>query len=66
VKDARQLLPEGSKRKVVADNIATSIRGRNLTPAQAQAALVLAWNDLLSRAQFSFRDFDNPKTGQEQ
>lgn len=60
VEEAQKILPNGTMDRVRADNIATSIQCGNFTPAQAQAALVLAWNRILSHARFSLQDMDYP------
>lgn len=58
VADAKELLQPFTSERVTADNIATTIRGKKLTPMQAQAALVLAWNDLLYRTEFDLKDWN--------
>lgn len=58
VADAKEILQPFTAERVAADNIATTIRGKRLTPMQAQAALVLAWNDLLYRTEFDLKDWD--------
>lgn len=58
VEDAQKILPDGTPEGIVPTCISTHIRGKKLTPAQAQAALVLAWNELLSKARFTFQDLD--------
>lgn len=58
VAEAKELLQPFTPERCVADSIATAIRGKKLTPIQAQAALVLAWNDLLYRTQFGISDWD--------
>ena len=58
VEEVQKILPEGTAEGLVPTYLATHIRGRKLTPAQAQAALVLAWNELLSKAHFSFQDLE--------
>lgn len=58
VAEAQKLLQPFTPERVVADSIATAIRGKKLTPIQAQAALVLAWNDLLYRTQFDLKDWN--------
>lgn len=58
VAEARKILPKLTYERAVAGDIATKIRGRKLNPLQAQAALVLAWNDLLARTEFSLDDYN--------
>ena len=46
--------PEGSRKRLLGDSFATLILGNHFTPAQAQAALVLAWNKVLNTAELTF------------
>ena len=48
--------PEDSGKRLIGDHLATLILGNHLTPAQAQAVLVLAWNKVLNIAKLTFPD----------
>ena len=48
--------PEDSGKRLIGDHLATLILGNHLTPAQAQAVLVLAWNKVLNTAKLTFPD----------
>ena len=47
-------LPENHRGRLAGRNLATSILALGLTPAQAQATLVLAWNRVLDESRLAF------------
>ena len=59
-KEAFSALPEDNRLRMAPEQIATIILFNKPTPAQAQAALVLAWNHLLRNSALSFHPFDYP------
>ena len=54
-KEAFSALPEDNRLRMAPEQIATIILFNNPTPAQAQAALVLAWNEILERSKLTYR-----------
>ena len=55
-KEAFSALPEDNRLRMAPEQIATIILFNNPTPAQAQAALVLAWNEILERSRLTYRN----------
>lgn len=63
VEDAKAVfsrIPESNRLKMAPEQIATTILFHKPTPAQVQAALVLAWNHLLRNSDLRFHPFDYP------
>ena len=53
-------LPEDSRFRNIPEQLSVKILLHKPTPAQAQAALVLAWNHLLRNSDLRFHPFDYP------
>ena len=54
-------LPEDSRFRNIPEQLSVKILFNKPTPAQAQAALVLAWNHLLKNSAISFCPVDYPQ-----